>query len=301
MDPRLTESTRCISRKWSGVELTLIASVVHGGRLVTRETNDHCVSTILESEVSFLKTRLNGTIQVGPNLGQTLLVPAGKRCASEWRGNGRILVASLSIDAETMADHLGQAQPIQSLVPKFYYQDSFLNHIIDYMRTLLSSNDDLSEMMGHTLSRAVCLHLGHGYGDPSAVLPSARGSRLNAQMSASLVDYIQENLRHRITLEDLAAVVNLSVTKLIPAFRTTFALTPAQYVIAQRLSLARRLLANSTLDITAVASEAGFADNSHLTRLFKRTYGLTPSEFGAKAGNRPGRQRKLRAQPKARN
>ena len=58
-----------------------------------------------------------------------------------------------------------------------------------------------------------------------------------------------------------------------------FGLPLAAHVRALRVEAARRLLRGSTLTLSDVATAAGFADQSHLTRVFKRATGLTPAGY----------------------
>jgi AraC-like DNA-binding protein len=82
------------------------------------------------------------------------------------------------------------------------------------------------------------------------------------------------------TLADLAGVSGLSRFQLVRQFARATGLTPHAYLIQRRIDLARALLARgSTLADAAAAS--GFADQSHMTRLFIRTFGITPGAFVA--------------------
>jgi len=51
---------------------------------------------------------------------------------------------------------------------------------------------------------------------------------------------------------------------------------PHQYLLALRLERARRLLENTEASLSDIAQRAGFADQAHFTRLFKRAFGTTP-------------------------
>ena len=80
------------------------------------------------------------------------------------------------------------------------------------------------------------------------------------------------------SLADLAAVSGLSRFQLVRQFARATGLTPHAYLIQRRIDMARALLARgSTLADAAAAS--GFADQSHMTRLFIRTYGITPGAY----------------------
>ncbi|WP_371763549.1 AraC family transcriptional regulator [Massilia sp.] len=80
------------------------------------------------------------------------------------------------------------------------------------------------------------------------------------------------------SLADLAAACGLSRFQLVRQFARATGLTPHAYLIQRRIDAARALLARgSTLADAAAAS--GFADQSHMTRLFIRTYGITPGAY----------------------
>jgi AraC-like DNA-binding protein len=85
-----------------------------------------------------------------------------------------------------------------------------------------------------------------------------------------------------LTLSSLAAEAGTSRYQLLRAFARELGMTPHAYIVQQRLALARRLIrAGSTL--VDAASEAGFSDQSHLTRVFARQFGVTPARYGSRA------------------
>ncbi|MDR6677390.1 helix-turn-helix transcriptional regulator [Pseudomonas oryzihabitans] len=80
------------------------------------------------------------------------------------------------------------------------------------------------------------------------------------------------------TLAELADAAALSRYQLLRAFAQATGLTPHAYLIQRRLQQARRLIA-SGMSLVETAAATGFADQSHLTRLFRRTYGFTPGAY----------------------
>ena len=60
------------------------------------------------------------------------------------------------------------------------------------------------------------------------------------------------------------------------AFKETLGRAPHQYLLALRLARARRLIETSNASLSDIAQRSGFADQAHLTRLFKRAFGTTP-------------------------
>jgi AraC family transcriptional regulator len=88
--------------------------------------------------------------------------------------------------------------------------------------------------------------------------------------------FIQAHLDQSLSLAQIAEQVNLSAFHLTRLFKQTTGQALHQYVIAQRLERARQLIAQGKLPLKAVASQVGFADQSHLTRHFRRAFGITP-------------------------
>lgn len=90
--------------------------------------------------------------------------------------------------------------------------------------------------------------------------------------------YLIENSGRNVRLEQLAAVARLSPFHLTRAFRRATGLPPHAFLLQTRLARARILL-RAGLDLPAVASETGFADQSHFTRHFRRAFGITPGAY----------------------
>ncbi|MEM8532391.1 MAG: AraC family transcriptional regulator [Chloroflexota bacterium] len=90
--------------------------------------------------------------------------------------------------------------------------------------------------------------------------------------------YLIEHFAENITLEQLATLVNLSPFHLLRAFRNTVGLPPHAYMLQVRVEQAKKLL-QTGMSIADVAVQTGFADQSHLTRQFKRTVGVTPGQY----------------------
>lgn len=109
--------------------------------------------------------------------------------------------------------------------------------------------------------------------DPGAATPSIDDRvlevmrRLRAHRSASFP-----------TVDELAAAVFLSPSRLMHLFREQTGLPMRRYGLWQRLLLALRYLADAT-PITQAAHAAGFSDAAHLTRTFRAMFGVTPSDL----------------------
>jgi len=83
-----------------------------------------------------------------------------------------------------------------------------------------------------------------------------------------------------ITLGDLAQIGGLSRFQLLRGFARATGLTPHAYLVQRRIDLARRLIAGGAA-LSEAAAASGFADQSHMTRIFIRKYGLSPGAYAA--------------------
>jgi AraC-like DNA-binding protein len=83
-----------------------------------------------------------------------------------------------------------------------------------------------------------------------------------------------------LSLGELAAIGGVSQFQLLRGFSKMTGLTPHAYLVQRRLQRARKMIADGTT-LADAAQAAGFADQSHMTRIFVRTYGMSPGVYAA--------------------
>lgn len=116
-----------------------------------------------------------------------------------------------------------------------------------------------------------------------SVLMPARPQRTACGPIARARQRIDDDPAAAQTLAMLAAEAGLSRFQLVRGFARETGLTPHAYLLQKRLGLARRLLLQGMPPAEA-AAVSGFADQSHMTRLFARCFGVTPGQFARRAG-----------------
>jgi AraC-like DNA-binding protein len=95
-----------------------------------------------------------------------------------------------------------------------------------------------------------------------------------------VIEFMNDRLIEDLSVAELAAVAAMSEFHFIRAFRKEIGLPPHAYLTQLRLREARRLLREGCL-LADTAMATGFYDQSHLTKHFKRTYGITPAQYCA--------------------
>jgi AraC family transcriptional regulator len=153
--------------------------------------------------------------------------------------------------------------------------DPILRHIALALRAGVQSGDALDRMYGEALSTALAVHLLREYG--AAVLgPERRYGRLPREKLVRAVEYIQDQLDTDLTVSGIAQAVGMSPDNFTRLFKESTGQSPYRYVIEARVRKAKELLTTGKFTISEAAHHVGFVDQSHLTRHFKRVFGLPP-------------------------
>jgi AraC-like DNA-binding protein len=109
---------------------------------------------------------------------------------------------------------------------------------------------------------------------PSERLPASETSLNRA------LQYVSANLNGDLPVDVLAGVAGLSRAHFSRSFANLTGLAPAEYVLQERMKRATKLLtANRQLAVKEIAALVGMPDNNYFSKVFRRTYGVSPTEF----------------------
>jgi len=97
---------------------------------------------------------------------------------------------------------------------------------------------------------------------------------------ARAAEFIRDNYKQPLKLQDICSAADLSASYLIRAFKEEYGMTPHAYLVNCRVEFSRARLRQG-VPIADVALEAGFADQAHLQRTFKRLVAATPAQYRA--------------------
>ena len=122
------------------------------------------------------------------------------------------------------------------------------------------------------LRRAVARHAAR----PSPEFRSTGAPARDIAVRAS--ELMEARLASPLHLADVARECGVSPFQLIRAFHAAFGVPPHAYLMQARLRRARAMLQGGEL-ISTAAFSCGFVDQSHLTKVFKRYYGMTPGAY----------------------
>jgi AraC-like DNA-binding protein len=96
---------------------------------------------------------------------------------------------------------------------------------------------------------------------------------------AQIVAIIRKNLNNQLNLKTIANATGMSAASLYRLFKRELDISPGEFIVLEKIKLAKQLLKNRHIYIKNVAFEAGFEDCNYFIRAFKHHEGITPKQY----------------------
>ncbi|MDR3634467.1 MAG: AraC family transcriptional regulator [Isosphaeraceae bacterium] len=264
---------------WSGIQAERYI-LPHVGEIDAPALTHHTLVLFIRTPDE-LDLRYDGVDrQTPPPAGSIALMPAGSPARWRWRGRKDSLHVHLDpglisrVAAETF-----ELDPARLAVPPL--DGLILPQVQSAMQAVdaeLAAGGGGARLAAESLANVLAVHLIRHVLAPRADA-RARDGMLPPGRLRAVVDFVEAHLGGDPTLEQMAAVARLSPYHFARQFKAATGLPPHQYVIARRVERAKRLLHEGELCLARVAAQAGFSDQSHLSRYFRRFIGVTPGQF----------------------
>lgn len=155
-------------------------------------------------------------------------------------------------------------------------RDPFIELLAPLVVGALDGTEIAEHMFFQELGMSLAFHLADRYG---SVRPKSRNGRLAPWQENRSKEMLVAGIGSEVSIADIAEACHLSPSYFARAFRSTTGLPPSAWQQERQLERACHLLAFSTHPISEIALLCGFADNSHLTRSFRRATGRSPKEW----------------------
>jgi AraC family transcriptional regulator len=107
----------------------------------------------------------------------------------------------------------------------------------------------------------------------------ASGERTRPRWLTIVEDAIEASVAAPPSIESLAAMAGVHASHLLRTFKRHHGMTIATFVRKRRIERARGEIGAANRPLSSIALDAGFADQSHFTRIFRKTYGETPGQY----------------------
>lgn len=207
------------------------------------------------------------------------LMPEGHD--GHWHIAGRVVVSHVYLTQQHLqscADTVAGGRPVEMLV-RVAFEDPSVASLLEILSHEAACNSASARLFVEQAIDLLCVRLVQGHSSIEALPAPAPRRGLAAWQLRRVTTCMRDNLDRQVGLEELAALVNLSRFHFCTAFRRAAGCTPHQWLTEARIGRARELLADPALSITDVALAVGYETPSAFTARFRKSVGVTPSDF----------------------
>ena len=207
--------------------------------------------------------------------GDAAVIPAG--FGGAWTDESDCTVLRVSFEdtfVSTLYEQLEVKPSRAHFQLNLQLRDARLQHLAWALQAELEAEDASDPLYAESLCTAMVVRL---LGTVSSL--EGRRKTLAPKAATRLTDYIESSLDQRLTLAELAGLLDISVPHLKVLFRETFGMPVHQYVVLRRVERAKALLLSGKISAAQVALDVGFAHQSHMARWMTRLLGVSPREI----------------------
>jgi AraC family transcriptional regulator len=173
-----------------------------------------------------------------------------------------------------------------SIIPaSLYFENSNLKATLQKLQSVLDGSGIDDRAYAETLGLLLLWELRHAADPKYSQLNPFRGGLTVSQLRR-IKESVDAHISRGIGISELASLVGLSQFHFIRAFKRSVGRSPYQYVLSERISVAKEMLSKSDISIADVARAVGFSDASQLNRVFRKLIGVTPTAFRRENGLR---------------
>lgn len=265
-------------RRWNGAVADVWHAACEAGAHGEYVSQDARLFVVLERQggPSDLKLSPSATEAVSSRAPEHLsFIPAGMPLWSRIDEPMTIRHLDIHFDAKALAGRLGEEVDLERLsTPRLRFTDERLMGIARLIAAECLDPDAHHDLYGDGLMLALFIDLMQ-LGRTQA---RKRGALAPWQVKR-VTDFIEANCLRSVRLQELAELTELSQSYFSHAFKAATGLAPYQWHMQARLRKVQEMLAAGEMTLTEIAVTAGFADQAHLTRVFRRTLGQTPGAW----------------------
>jgi AraC family transcriptional regulator len=231
--------------------------------------------------------KIEGATRESALIGPRRICLTPGEATTEWRhaGHPEILQVYLrqSVYEAAVTEIYGCDSSGAELVPRFAILDPLLEQLAIAITNALRDGAAEDGLYIDTVAQMMAVHLARSHSSRSRPMRILPAKPLSGWKMRRVIEYIEDNLEGDLSLQAMAAEVDISPLYLARAFKSAVGQSPHQYVLARRIERAKELLRNTDLPVVDVALSSGFSSQSHLSHWFIRQVGVSPAVYRRQA------------------
>jgi AraC-like DNA-binding protein len=158
------------------------------------------------------------------------------------------------------------------------HDDRIIGHIGAALLQALRRPAETNRLFIDYTMLAFTAHIAQTYGGMRSRFETARGG-LAPWQTKRACERLESDVGGKPSLQQIAAEFDLSASHFARAFRISTGLPPHQWLLRQRIETAKQLMNERDLPLSEIAISAGFANQSHFTRVFSAVVGVSPGTW----------------------
>jgi AraC family transcriptional regulator len=261
---------------WKGLTFTYYCHPPH-------ETVEHCLlqhSLVITAPKSCFQAErhLDGKLtHYAHGNGRVDIIPAFLNHWTNWDSEVEFSVIAICPTFLNQTTQELRQREIE-LIPQFSVYDPVIQQLAIALKIEIQTGCMSGKLYGESLGTAIAARLVQNYAVNRSSL-ELNPSGLSRSQLEQVIDYMKANLTQDISILDLATLSSMSESHFSRSFKQSVGIAPYQYLMRQRVERAKQLLKQRSLSISTIALDCGFANQTHLTKVFHKMTGMTPKAY----------------------
>jgi len=217
----------------------------------------------------FKKTYIDGKIAIYP-----------ARMIQKMNWDKKIEFINISLEPQLLVNYVDECVDCNNIeiLPQFAIEDPVIYGLGLALKRDIESDNRGSLLYAESATTMLAVHILRHYAVKRLIFKNFVGGISRSKLKL-VIDYINDNLSEKLSLVQLAKLVQISPNHFVRLFKQSTGLTPYQFVLDCRIEKAKQLLKNHKLTITEISHQLGFYDQSRFTNTFRKRVGITPKRF----------------------
>jgi AraC-like DNA-binding protein len=213
-----------------------------------------------------------------------------------WTGSQRVLVMAFD---RSLVEQVGIAfggKTDADIGTVIGTRDMEIETVAGRLRRELDQTGPSGSLVLEATAQLLLVHLFRNYSHASGFAGSVKGG-LDPRRLSRVLDFIDANISHEVTLSSLANVAGLSAHHFSSSFKAATGMPPYRFLLRRRVERAMEYLVTTDRTIADIAHELCFPSHAHMSTHFKRILGVQPSSFRREWRSRSAARKSRQTEP----